>query len=192
MTVDLGKCAVKERVYAPICTHRPLLQRWKTGKVSAKFPNTYGVAMQTNVKARSSRKSVIYFAFSLTLLTLTACDRLGVPDPARDAAIKEADSRATGSACRHAGRGIEDCYALNPDAARAAVYAGWKEMNDYMRENNIQEVKPEIGAKSEEKVAVAESDQKPVETDAKDAGEVKKEKNSDKKISKNTEKKTEH
>ena len=148
--------------------------------------------MQKNVKARSLSNRVTYLAFSLALLALTACDRLGVPDPARDAAIKEADSRATGSACRHAGRGIEDCYALNPDAARAAVYAGWKEMNDYMRENNIQEVKPEIGAKSAEKVAVAESDQKPAEADAKDAGEVKKEKNSDKKISKNTEKKTEH
>ncbi len=78
----------------------------------------------------------------LTLGLLVACDRLGIPDPARDAAIKEADARATGSACRHAGRAIEDCYALNPDAARAAVYAGWKEMNDYMRENKIEEVKP--------------------------------------------------
>ena len=48
-----------------------------------------------------------------------------------------------GSAC-HAGRGIEDCYALNPDAGRAAVYAGWREMNDYMRENKIEDVKPEI------------------------------------------------
>lgn len=80
--------------------------------------------------------------FLLGLCLLSACDRLGVPDPARDAAIKESDARATGSACRHAGRAIEDCYSLNPDAARSAVYAGWKEMNDYMRENKIEEVKP--------------------------------------------------
>ncbi|MBC3869521.1 hypothetical protein [Undibacterium oligocarboniphilum] len=77
-------------------------------------------------------------------LLLSACDRLGIADPAREAAQKEADARATGSACRHAGRAIEDCYALNPDAARSAVYAGWKEMNDYMRENKIENVKPEI------------------------------------------------
>lgn len=145
--------------------------------------------MQINVKAPFFKTSAAYLTLVIALLTLSACDRLGVPDPARDAAIKEADSRATGSACRHAGRGIEDCYALNPDAARAAVYAGWKEMNDYMRENNIQEVKPEIGAKNAEKVATAESDQKQTEADAKDTAEPKKEKNSDKKISKNTEKK---
>lgn len=76
------------------------------------------------------------------LVASTACDRLGIPDPARDAAQKEAEAKATGSACRHAGRGIEDCYAMNPDAGRAAVYAGWREMNDYMRENKIEDVKP--------------------------------------------------
>jgi hypothetical protein len=84
---------------------------------------------------------------ALLLMQVSACDRLGLADPVKDAAMKEADARATGSACRHAGRGIEDCYALNAEFARAAVYAGWKEMNDYMRENNIQEVKPEIAQK---------------------------------------------
>ncbi|MDE2431029.1 MAG: hypothetical protein KGM99_20095 [Burkholderiales bacterium] len=82
---------------------------------------------------------------SLLLLTmLSGCDRLGIPDPAKDAAAKDADARATGAACRHAGRAIEDCYTLNPDASRASIYAGWKEMNDYMRENKIEIVKPEI------------------------------------------------
>ena len=80
----------------------------------------------------------------LGLIGVSACERLGVPDRAKEAASKEADARATGSACRHAGRGIEDCYVLNPNAARASVYAGWKEMNDYMRENNIAEVKPVV------------------------------------------------
>lgn len=82
----------------------------------------------------------------LSVLLLSACDRLGLADPAKEAAAREADARATGSACRHAGRAIEDCYSLNPEAARAAVYAGWKEMNDYMRENKIEEVKPEIAS----------------------------------------------
>ena len=80
----------------------------------------------------------------LSAMLLSACDRLGLADPAKDAAQKEADAKAIGGACRHAGRAIEDCYALNPDASRAAVFSGWKEMNDYMRENKIDTVKPEI------------------------------------------------
>lgn len=94
----------------------------------------------------------------LSLVLLTACERLGVPDPAKEAALKEADAKATGSACRHAGRAIEDCYALNPDAARAPIYAGWKEMNDYMRENSMTEVKPVVEA-SASASASAEADE---------------------------------
>ncbi len=91
-----------------------------------------------------SINKLLFFVMSLALLT--ACERLGVPDPAKEAALKEADAKATGSACRHAGRAIEDCYSLNPDAARAPIYAGWKEMNDYMRENTMTEVKPVVVA----------------------------------------------
>lgn len=92
----------------------------------------------------------------LALPLLNACDRLGLADPAKEAAAKEAEARATGSACRHAGRAIEDCYTLNPEASRSAVFAGWKEMNDYMRENKIDVVKPEI-APSEPPKAAEES-----------------------------------
>jgi hypothetical protein len=89
-------------------------------------------------------KRLLCYVLLPALLVLSACDLLGIPDPAKDAAKKEADGRATGSACRHAGRAIEDCYTLNADASRAAIYAGWKEMNDYMRENKIDEVVPTI------------------------------------------------
>ncbi|MES2103937.1 MAG: hypothetical protein V4634_07955 [Pseudomonadota bacterium] len=99
------------------------------------------------------RSSVCFSVFALTLLS--GCDRLGIADPAKEAANKEADARATGSACRHAGRAIEDCYAINPDASRAAVYAGWKEMNDYMRENKIDVVKPELAPAAPPKPAAA-------------------------------------
>jgi hypothetical protein len=44
------------------------------------------------------------------------------------------------------GRALEDCYALNRKADRAAVFAGWREMNDYMRENKIEVVAPQLGA----------------------------------------------
>ena len=81
-------------------------------------------------------------------LMLSGCERLGIADPVKDAAGRESDARATGGACRHAGRAIEDCYAINPEAAKAAVFAGWKEMNDYMRENNIEDVKPVLAPNS--------------------------------------------
>ncbi|HMV52532.1 MAG TPA: hypothetical protein PLX20_06355 [Rhodocyclaceae bacterium] len=79
---------------------------------------------------------------SLTLLT--ACEQLGIENPEKVAARKEAESKAIGAACRHAGRAIEDCYALNAKALKAAVFAGWKEMNDYMRDNKIDAVTPQI------------------------------------------------
>lgn len=83
----------------------------------------------------------------LTLaLLLTGCDRLGLEDPAKIAAAKEAEGKAVGAACRHAGRAIEDCYALNGKALKAAVFTGWKEMNDYMRENKIDAVTPQLAA----------------------------------------------
>ncbi|WP_206198844.1 hypothetical protein [Zoogloea dura] len=72
----------------------------------------------------------------------SACDRIGIPDPTKIAAQTEAEGKAIGSACRHAGRAIEDCFTLNQAAPKAAVFAGWKEMNDYMVENKIAEVTP--------------------------------------------------
>ena len=56
---------------------------------------------------------------------------------------KEADSKAIGGACRHGLRSIEDCYSLNEKATRSAVFAGWKEMDQYMRDNKIEGVVPQ-------------------------------------------------
>jgi len=86
--------------------------------------------------------------FAVALL-LPGCDRLseraGFPDPVK----QEAEGKAIGGACRHAGRGLEDCYRLNKEAPKSSVYAGWKEMNEYMVKNNMQAVKPTIPAKLE-------------------------------------------
>lgn len=72
------------------------------------------------------------------------CDMLSelleIPNPAREHAIMEAEGRAIGSACRHAGRSLEDCYALNPTAEKASVFAGWRDMNDYMMEHKLDTV----------------------------------------------------
>lgn len=72
-------------------------------------------------------------------LLLTGCEIPGVwPDPR--IAQREEESKAIGGACRHALRGIEDCYTLNPKASKAAIFNGWKEMDAYMRENKIEGV----------------------------------------------------
>ncbi len=77
------------------------------------------------------------------LLLLSACDLLGLgPDPR--IAQKEADAKAIGGACRHGLRSIEDCYTLNKGVNKAAIYAGWREMDEYMRENKLEGLRAEI------------------------------------------------
>jgi hypothetical protein len=95
------------------------------------------------------------FRLAITLIALSTallsgCDMiggaLGIESPEKVAAAREADGKAIGGACRHAGRAIEDCYALNKRADKSSVFAGWRDMNDYMRENNIESVAPQLTA----------------------------------------------
>lgn len=81
---------------------------------------------------------------TLLLPALAACDKLGIETPAQVQSRQEAEARAIGGACRHAGRAIEDCYVLNPSASRAAVFSGWRDMDDYMRANDIAAVVPQV------------------------------------------------
>ena len=74
---------------------------------------------------------------------------LGIDSPEKIAAAREADGKAVGGACRHAGRAIEDCYTIYRKADRAAVFAGWRDMNDYMRENKIEPVAPQLAAQAD-------------------------------------------
>ncbi len=80
-------------------------------------------------------------------LLLAACEQLGIEDPAKAAAAaaagKEAEGKAIGSAWRQIGRALEDCYALNPKAQKSAVFAGWRDMDGYMRDNKIENAIPE-------------------------------------------------
>ena len=78
----------------------------------------------------------------MSLAALSGCDLLGIESATTVAAKRDAEGKAIGGACRHAGRAIEDCYALNRKADKGAVFAGWREMNDYMRENKIEAVAP--------------------------------------------------
>lgn len=108
-------------------------------------------------------------------LVLAGCEQLGIENPAQIAAAKEAEGRAVGSACRHSGRALEDCYALNKKASKAAVFSGWRDMDAYMRENNIETVTPGIQPPDTKKntaiePAPAEKSDKPAETPAKKGG----------------------
>jgi hypothetical protein len=79
----------------------------------------------------------------LALVSLLAgCDLLGLDTPEK----RTADGQAVGAACRQAGRALEDCYLLNKRADTAAIYAGWREMDDYMRENKLEVVEPVVKA----------------------------------------------
>ena len=76
--------------------------------------------------------------FVVLLLGLTGCDQLGIESASAVAARREAEGKAIGGGCRHAARSVEQCYEQNRRADKAAVFAGWREMNDYMRENKIE------------------------------------------------------
>ena len=78
----------------------------------------------------------------LPVVWLAGCDLLGIEPASSIAARREAEGKAVGAACRHAGRAIEDCYEMNKRSDKSAVFAGWREMNDYMTENKIEVVKP--------------------------------------------------
>jgi hypothetical protein len=80
---------------------------------------------------------------SMTLL-LGGCDLIDqlMADP--KAIQREADAKAIGSACRHGLRSIEDCYILNDKASKSAIFSGWKEMDQYMRENKIEGVESKV------------------------------------------------
>lgn len=78
------------------------------------------------------------------LFWLSGCDQLGLDTPAKTAERKQAEAKAVGSACRHAMRAIEDCYVLNPKADKSSVFAGWREMDEYMRENKLEGVAPVV------------------------------------------------
>lgn len=79
---------------------------------------------------------------------LSGCEQLvevlELPNPAKDAVRVDAEGRAIGGACRHAGRSLEDCYALNKTAVKASVFAGWRDMNDYMMEHSLETVPSHI------------------------------------------------
>jgi hypothetical protein len=85
-----------------------------------------------------TRASTLYKTIlCASTLWLAGCEIPGMgPDPR--VVQRETDGKAIGGACRHALKGIEDCYLANEKASKTAIFAGWKEMDVYMRENKIE------------------------------------------------------
>lgn len=96
----------------------------------------------------------------LTLL-LTGCEQLGFEDSAAEKAREEAEGKAIGSGCRQTGRVLEDCYQANRKAPKAAIFSGWRDMDAYMRENKIEEIRPESAATSPAATPPARNDGAP-------------------------------
>lgn len=77
-------------------------------------------------------------SFSLAAIFLLAgCDQVN------DLLNKQKDiGKAVGAACRHGGRSLEDCYNRNSRVSQTDIYAGWKEMNEYMQAKKLDIVPP--------------------------------------------------
>lgn len=93
----------------------------------------------------------------MTLL-LGGCDLIDSLTADPKAAQREADAKAIGGGCRHGLRSIEDCYTLNDKASKSAIFNGWKEMDQYMRENKIEGVESKA-AKAESPASVASGEE---------------------------------
>jgi hypothetical protein len=98
----------------------------------------------------------ILILVAAVLPVLAGCELMGGESAEAVAARREAEGKAGGGACRHAGRAIEDCFVLNKRADKAAIFAGWREMNDYMRDNKVETVPPQGAPAPAESAAKAE------------------------------------
>jgi len=112
------------------------------------------------------RRAILGLLASTCLLS-AGCDQLGIESAATVAARKEAEGKAIGAGCRHAARSVEQCYGNNKRAEKAAIFAGWKEMNDYMRENNI----AAVPASPDTAVAAAKAEDEDVSKQGDKSGE---------------------
>ena len=115
---------------------------------------------------------------------LSGCDQLGIETPEKTAERQVADAKAVGSACRHAMRAIEDCYLLNPKAEKSSVFTGWREMDEYMRENKLEGIAPVVprpapAAAASKPSAPADGDEEDVDEPETNAGKGKTAKSSE-------------
>lgn len=107
----------------------------------------------------------------MCLGVLAGCDQLGIETPQKAAEHQQAEAKAIGGACRHAVRAIEDCYTLNPKADKAAIFVGWREMDEYMRENKLEGVVPVVPRSAPQAASKASAPSSDDEEDSPDKGD---------------------
>ena len=131
----------------------------------------------------TSRRFVVT-GLVVAMTGLSGCDQLGIETPEKTAERQVADAKAVGSACRHAMRAIEDCYLLNPKAEKSSVFTGWREMDEYMRENKLEGIAPVVprpapAAAASKPSAPADGDEEDVDEPETNAGKGKAAKSSE-------------
>jgi hypothetical protein len=114
---------------------------WRGGGAQADglmADNSSKIAMKPSTPTPTpAMRALRLCALVLLSLLYAGCDQLGIDSPEKIAAYKEAEGKAIGGGCRQSGRSIEDCYAMNVHSSKAAIFAGWREMDEYMRENKM-------------------------------------------------------
>jgi hypothetical protein len=68
---------------------------------------------------------------------LAGCDYVNTMFAPKSQEEQREEGMALGAGCRQAGQTLEDCYTRNPDSLKSGIYAGWKEMHEYMAAMNI-------------------------------------------------------
>jgi len=78
----------------------------------------------------------VYFCLPL-VVALGGCNWIG-----NVTGLSAGSNKALGAACRQTGRSLEECFMRNEDADKAQIYAGWREMNEYMAKNQLATMTP--------------------------------------------------
>ena len=93
---------------------------------------------------------------AMLLLALGGCDYIEkFKKPKQTPEEAKAEGIAIGAGCRQVGQSLEDCYQLNPNGLKAGIFAGWKDMHEYMAAKGIETVKPPAPEPTEEEKAAA-------------------------------------
>jgi len=64
--------------------------------------------------------------------------------------------KAVGAGCRQSGRSLEDCYNRNSKVAKPDIFAGWKEMSEYMQAKKLDVIPPQDQQQAETNTDKAE------------------------------------
>lgn len=85
---------------------------------------------------------------ALTLL-LSGCDQVN-----EQLNKQKLVGKAVGAGCRQSGRSLEDCYSRNSKVPKPDIFAGWKEMSEYMQAKKLDIIPPPPDQRQNEANAV--------------------------------------